>query len=87
MELLTQISTTFATKEAQFLYPTTFTYLQTHVSAPLNLEHQTRLGKLLYGGLMGAVKFMRNYSKNLHEHRTLHLLSLYLRSSPATGLW
>ena len=36
---------------------------------------------------MGAVKFMRNYSKNLHEHRTLHLLSLYLKSSPATGLW
>ena len=72
-ELLAQTSTSFATEEARFPYPTTFTHLQTHVNAPLKLEHQAILGKLLYGGLTGAgqrvaVKFVRRYSKELHEH-------------------
>ena len=72
-ELLPQTSTTFATEEARFPYPTTFTHLRTHVNAPLKLEHQAIPGKLLYGGLTGAgqrvaVKFVRRYSKELHEH-------------------
>jgi serine/threonine protein kinase len=72
-ELLAQTSTSFATEEARFPYPTTFTHLQTHVNASLKLEQQAILGKLLYGGLTGAgqrvaVKFVRRYSKELHEH-------------------
>jgi len=72
-ELLVQTSTAFATEEARFPYPTTFTHLQTHVNAPLKLERQAILGKLLYGGLTGAgrrvaVKFVQRYSKELHEY-------------------
>jgi hypothetical protein len=94
-ELLAQTPTAFATaKEAQFHYPTTFTHLRTHVNAPLKLEHQPRPGKLLYVGSTEAgqymvVKFMRSYSKDLHElcaSLALAPLSLDLRSSPATGL-
>jgi serine/threonine protein kinase len=72
-ELPTQPSTVFATEEARFPYPTTFTHLRTHVNAPLQLDHQPIPGKLLYAGWTAAgqpvvVKFVRSYSKDLHEH-------------------
>lgn len=72
-ELPAQTSTAFTTEEARFPYPTTFTHLRTHVNTSLKLERQATLGKLLYGGLTGtgqrvAVKFVRSYSKDLHEH-------------------
>jgi serine/threonine protein kinase len=72
-ELPAQTSTVFATKEAGFPYPTTFTHLRTRVKTSFKLEFQPMPGRLMYLGQMEAgppvlVKFVRSYSKDLHEH-------------------
>jgi len=73
-ELQAHTPTTFATaEEAQFPYPTTFTHLQTYVNTSLKLDRQPIPGKLLYCGSMETgelvvVKFVRSYSKDLHEY-------------------
>ena len=85
-------TTTLASKEARLPYPTTFTHLQTQVHAPLKLERQAILGRLLFQGWTEGhpvvVKFVRSYSKDLHEHcAALALAPLLLGFEELPGNW
>ena len=69
-----QSPTDFTTaEEMRWPYPTTFTHLKTGIATSLKLKHLTMPEKLLYIGSIQEgkdviVKFVRSYSKDLHEH-------------------
>lgn len=72
-ELPAQTSAVLSTEEARFPYPTTFTHLRTNAETHLKLEYKPLPDKLLYCGFTEAdqpvvVKFVRSYSRDLHEH-------------------
>jgi hypothetical protein len=83
---------TLASIEAGFPYPTTFSHLQTQVNTPLKLKDQPIPGKLLFvgwtEGKLVLVKFVRSYSKDLHEHcAALNLAPLLLGFEKLPGDW
>lgn len=88
-------TTTLSSKEARLPYPTTFTHLQTKVNAPLKLERQAMPDspdRLLFQGWTEVqpvvVKFVRSYSKDLHNHcANLALAPLLLGFEQLPGNW
>lgn len=78
---------------ARFPYPTTFTRLDNNVKTSFKLEHQPLPDKLLYigrteAGVQVVVKFVRSYSRALHEHcASLACAPLLLGLESLAGGW